>query len=109
MEVSARQRRAAPHGPARSEVYRRRSASEDEIKTRHRVAAAAADPSRPTRHAAKQNIFSAVEGAEPLFTPLTFPLGCTLDIERCGRGPRFHRPVANEAIKSLLPRFGRGG
>lgn len=40
-----------------------------------------------------------------LFTLLTFPLHCTLDIEQCGRGPLFHGPFANEAIKSLLPRL----
>lgn len=44
-----------------------------------------------------------------LFTLLTFPLRCTLDIEQCGRGPLFHGPFANEAIKSLLPRLWKGG
>lgn len=43
-----------------------------------------------------------------LFTLLTFPLRCTLDIEQCGRGPLFHGPFANEAIKSLLPRLWKG-
>lgn len=43
-----------------------------------------------------------------LFTLLTFPLRCTLDIEQCGRGPLFHGPFANEAIKSLLPRMWKG-
>lgn len=43
-----------------------------------------------------------------LFTLLTFPLRCTLDIEQCGRGPLFHGPFANEAIKSLLPWLWKG-
>ena len=38
-----------------------------------------------------------------LFTLLTFPLGCTLDIEQCGRGRLLAGPFANEAIKSILP------
>lgn len=38
-----------------------------------------------------------------LFTLLTFPLCCTLDIEQCERGRLLVGPFANEAIKSILP------
>jgi len=37
-----------------------------------------------------------------MFTLLTFPLGCTLDIEQCGRGRLLAGLFANEAIKSIL-------
>lgn len=43
-----------------------------------------------------------------LFTLLTFPLGCTLDIEQCGRGRLLAGPFANEAIKSILPWLSKG-
>lgn len=43
-----------------------------------------------------------------LFTLLTFPLGCTLDIEQCGRGRLLAGPFANEAIKSILPWLSEG-
>lgn len=43
-----------------------------------------------------------------LFTLLTFPLHCTLDIEQCGRGRLFAGPIANEAIKSILPWLSKG-
>lgn len=43
-----------------------------------------------------------------LFTLLTFPLGCTLDIEQCGRGQLFTGPFANEAIKSIPPWLSKG-
>lgn len=37
-----------------------------------------------------------------LLTLLTFPLRCSLDIERSGRGRLFTGPFANEAIMSVL-------
>lgn len=43
-----------------------------------------------------------------MFTLLTFPLRCTLDIEQCGRGRLFSGPFANEAIKSILPWLSEG-
>lgn len=43
-----------------------------------------------------------------LFTPLTFPLRCTLDIDRSGRGRLFTGPFANEAIKSVLAWLSEG-
>lgn len=43
-----------------------------------------------------------------LFTLLTFPLGCTRDIEQCGRGGLRAGPFANEAIKSMLPWLSKG-
>lgn len=43
-----------------------------------------------------------------LFTLLTFPLGCTLDIEQCGRGRLLAGPFANEAIKSILLWLSKG-
>lgn len=43
-----------------------------------------------------------------LFTLLTFPLHCTLDIDQSGRGRLFIRPFANEAIKSVLPWLSKG-
>lgn len=43
-----------------------------------------------------------------LFTLLTFPLGCTLDIEQCGRGRLVAGPFANEAIKSVLCWLSKG-
>lgn len=43
-----------------------------------------------------------------LFTLLTFPLCCTLDIEQCGRGRLLTGPFANEAIKSILPWLSKG-
>lgn len=43
-----------------------------------------------------------------MFTLLTFPLRCTLDIEQCGRGRLFSGPFANEAIKSILPGLSEG-
>lgn len=43
-----------------------------------------------------------------LFTLLTFPLSCTLDIEQCGRGQLLIGPFANEAIKSFLPWLSKG-
>lgn len=45
---------------------------------------------------------------EMLFTLLTFPFGCTLDIEQCGRGLLLAGPFANEAIKSILPWLSKG-
>lgn len=43
-----------------------------------------------------------------LFTLLTFPLSCTLDIEQCGWGRLLTGPFANEAIKSILPWLSKG-
>lgn len=43
-----------------------------------------------------------------MFTLLTFPLCCTLDIEQCGRGRLLTGPFANEAIKSILPWLSKG-
>lgn len=38
-----------------------------------------------------------------MFILLTFPLCCTLDIEQCEKGRLLVGPIANEAIKSILP------
>lgn len=43
-----------------------------------------------------------------LFTLLTFPLHCTLDIDQSRRGRLFTRPFSNEAIKSVLPWLSKG-
>lgn len=42
-----------------------------------------------------------------LFTLLTFPLRCTLDIEQCVGGRLLAGPFANEAIKCTLPRWSK--
>lgn len=55
----------------------------------------------------KTNHFS-VSDEETLFTLLTFPLRCALDIEQSGRGRLSTGPFANEAIKSILPGLSKG-
>lgn len=55
----------------------------------------------------KTNMFS-ILGVGVVFTLLTFPLRCTLDIEQCGRGRLFSGPFANEAIKWILPWLSEG-